>query len=68
MSSVSTSRDPYSVSLKLLENFVSAHPTHEAVNRLLLRAADISQSKLNNKEKFNELNDKLKLLNSEGTT
>lgn len=61
----SVSPDHYRVVIKLVENFIDASPGNSLNKALLTQAADISQAKLHQQEKFEELRVKLNSLKSE---
>jgi hypothetical protein len=63
--SESISPDHYRVVIKLVENFVAADPGHSLNKKLLTKAADISQAKLHQQVKFEELRKKLDSLESD---
>ena len=56
------SKPQYIVLVKLLDNFVQQNPAHDSAPRYLSLAADICQDKLHHQQKFNELTQKLEIL------
>ena len=56
------SKQQYIVLVKLLDNFVQQNPAHDSAPRYLSLAADICQDKLHHQQKFNELTQKLEIL------